>query len=274
MDSRQISSFKELFKKHKYLYLKNYLYNYLLRKRAVEKCFSHDHPDLILEIGSGISPLVINYHRIVYSDVSFEAIQALKRDHGRGYYVVADGAHLPFKANTFSHIICSEVLEHIKNDRQALAESRRSLSKPHGCLIITVPHRKCYFGYDDRYVRHYRRYELTEIRERLQSAGLEPKLIQKVLGPLEKITMLAVVLLFSIINRDKHGEMALSKPSAVRLTDLSILIFRWMNQFYKGFVWLDAKLMPLSFATVVLIKSAIPEQGCHDNEKGKFYIDR
>lgn len=267
MDNRPIRSFRELFSKNKYLCLKNYLYNYLLRKRAIEKCLSQDDPALILEIGSGISPLVINYHRIVYSDVSFEAIQILKRDHGRGYFVVADGVHLPFKANTFSHIICSEVLEHIKNDRKALAESRRSLRKPHGSLIITVPHRKCYFSYDDRYVQHYRRYELTEIKERLQSAGLQPSLIQKVLGPLEKFTMLPIVFLYSILNRYEHGEMALGKPVTVRMRDPSVLIFRWMNQFYKGFAWLDAKLMPLSFATVVLIKSTIMEQEPIDDEK-------
>ena len=269
MDNRSISSFKELFKKHKYLYLKNHLYNYLLRKRAIAKCFSHVHPDLILEIGSGISPLVMNYHQIVYSDVSFEAIKILKRNHGRGYYVVADGTHLPFKGNTFSHIICSEVLEHLKNDRKALAESHRSLRKPHGCLIITVPHRKCYFSYDDRYVQHYRRYELTDIIERLQSTGLEPNLIQKVLGPLEKITMLAVVFLFSIINRRKPVEMDLNQTAAVKTIDLFVLIFRWLNQFYKGFAWLDANLMPLSFATVVLIKSAIPEKRHSDDEKSK-----
>ena len=34
--------FQELFKEHKYLAFKNYLYNYLLRKRAVEKCLRHE----------------------------------------------------------------------------------------------------------------------------------------------------------------------------------------------------------------------------------------
>jgi ubiquinone/menaquinone biosynthesis C-methylase UbiE len=256
MNYPKTNGFQEFFKEHKYLAFKNYLYNYLLRKRAVEKCLRHERPDLMLEVGSGISPLLTDLGHVVYSDVSFEAMNILKKTINNGHYVVADGTRLPFRSDSFSHTICSEVLEHIQDDRQALRELARILRKPNGSLIITVPHRKGYFGYDDLYVKHYRRYELAEIKERLQAAGLEPILIQKVLGPLEKITMLVVIRFFSLLNRSHPSPRATGEPLEGRLKKLPVVIFEWLNLIYKGYVWLDAKIMPLSLATVILIKSS------------------
>ena len=261
MDRQKTRSFQEFFKEDKYLSLKNYLYNYLLRKRAIVKCLKNDHPELLLEVGSGISPLVADTGNIVYSDISFEAISILKQNRAAGHYVVADGMQLPFKANSFSHIICSEVLEHIENDRQMIAEIFRTLKKPQGNLIVTVPHRKRYFAYDDHYVKHYRRYEIIEIKERLQSVGLRPILIQKVLGPLEKITMLPVVFLFSILNKGRPVKRIHRPPLGLRLNDMMIWGIKWINRFYAGYVWLDAKIMPPSLATVILIKSKVSSSG-------------
>lgn len=45
---------------------------------------------------------------------------------------------LPYENNSFDLIICSEVLEHLKDDKKALKELHRVL-KPNGKLIITVP---------------------------------------------------------------------------------------------------------------------------------------
>ena len=260
MDSRETRTFQQLFKEEKYLSLKNYLYNYLLRKRAIEKCFKNDHVEWILEVGSGISPIVTGTVNIVYSDISVDAISVLKQIRPDGYYVVADGEHLPFKAGTYSHVICSEVLEHLKNDGRMIAEIFRTLQKPHGSLIVTVPHRKCYFSYDDRFVMHYRRYELMEIKKRLLTVGLQPIVIQKVLGPLEKITMLLVVFLFALLNKKRPAKIEHGQTPKLQLTDFMILAAKWLNRFYAGYVWLDAKIMPFSFATVILIKSTIPRK--------------
>ena len=260
MNNIEINRFQDFFTDHQYLSLKNYLYNYLLRKRAVKKCLSHERLELILEIGSGISPLASNFSNVIYSDISFEAIKFLKEIQKSGHYVVADGMCLPFKSNTYSHTICSEVLEHMKDDRLTIAEIYRTLKKPHGNVIITVPHRRCYFGYDDRYVKHYRRYELPQIKERLQSAGLEPVLIHKVLGPLEKITMIPVVFLFSNIQKHRPGSNSDKATRNIRLMNLFALVFKWINLFYTGFAWLDAKIMPQSLATVILIKSAVSKK--------------
>ena len=77
-----------------YVLLKNYLYNYLLRRRAVRKCWNKGSRGLILEVGSGLSPMMEASERIVYSELSFAALRTLKRRQGAGYYVVAD-ARIP-----------------------------------------------------------------------------------------------------------------------------------------------------------------------------------
>ena len=250
-------NFQQLFKDKKYVSAKNYLYNYLIRKRSVQKRLNNQRAGWVLEVGSGISPLAGDGRNIVYSDISFKALSILKKSQTATNCVVADGAHLPFKANTYTCTICSEVLEHLPDDRPAISEIFRTLKKPDGRLILTVPHRWRYFGFDDRFVKHYRRYEITDIKKRLQTAGLEPVLIQKVLGPLEKATMLAVVYLFSIITGSKSlpGNGTNSLKSG--FVDFMIFIFKWFNRFYMGYVWLDARIMPRSFSTVILIDSRV-----------------
>ena len=81
--------------------------------------------------------------------------------------------HLPFKSGAFSHTVCSEVLEHLRNDQQALKEMARVL-KSSGGFIVTFPHRKCYFANDDCFVEHFRHYELHEMQDRLTGVGLRP----------------------------------------------------------------------------------------------------
>ena len=255
MDPNDVNRFEDFFKEGKYVLLKNYLYNYLLRKRAIEKCLQQESTALILEVGSGISPVVTKFKRIVYSDLSYDAVKILKQTQKTGYYVVADGMHLPFRSSRFSHIICSEVLEHLECDLQALREMARTLRQPSGSLIVTVPHRKCYFTNDDYFVKHQRRYEFSEIKNRLRVSGLDPVQTQKVLGPLEKITMILVVFFFNIIQKHRPDKNIVKNGRSFRFITLFAVLFKWMNLFYQGYVWLDAKIMPRSFSSVILIKS-------------------
>jgi ubiquinone/menaquinone biosynthesis C-methylase UbiE len=249
--------FQELFKEEKYLTLKNCLYNYLLRKRAVKKCLLAETLQWVLEIGSGISPLTMHSEHTIYSDVSMDAIRFLKHQHDKGFYVVADAGQLPFKPSVFSHVICSEVLEHIEDDLAAIRELARILRKPLGCLVITIPHRKCYFTNDDYFVKHHRRYELAEIKHKLLAAGLRPIDMRKVLGPLEKITMSAAVYLYSILQKCRLPKGKSLKRGQRQPMHVFTISFKWANLIYKLFAWLDASIMPLSFSSVILIKSVV-----------------
>ena len=146
MYHQNLESFQDLFKENSYIFLKNHLYNYLLRKSSIEKIFRHEDVELILEIGSGISPVMTLSDRIIYSDLSLTALQILKKTQPKGWFVVADGMNLPFKPGVFSHTISSEVIEHMSDDVKALKELAHTM-KENGYLILTFPHRKFYFSF-------------------------------------------------------------------------------------------------------------------------------
>lgn len=253
MTSAGDNRFQEFFEDEKYIALKNYLYNYLLRKRAVEKAMQNEEKSVVLEIGSGLSPVLISRDRVVYSDLSFSALKTLKHAHASAHCVVADGMNLPFKADAFSHAISSEVLEHLADDRKAVHEIAHVI-QPGGCLVVTFPHRHFYYSHDDRFVNHYRRYELSEILSMLNEAGLRPVFVRKVLGPLEKATMLMVTACLSLVQRgggNRSTNMRQTRPA-----EIVISFFKWANRFYAGLAWIDASIMPRALSTVLLIKAA------------------
>jgi len=253
----QTNRFQDFFEEDRYVVLKNHLYNYQLRRRAVEHTFEDEPYERILEVGSGISPVMTQTDHIVYSELSFLALQTLKRIHGRGQHVVADAMHLPFKPGAFSHTICSEVLEHLPDDRAALRELARATA-PGGHLIVTFPHRKFYFSNDDRFVNHFRRYELAEMEQRLTEVGVRPVLVRKVLGPLEKLTSMVLVLGFAQIQRRQSSSRRPARPSL--WMSAATGLFKWANRLYAVLVGLDARIMPRALSTVLLIKGEKVEQ--------------
>ena len=52
--------------------------------------------------------------------------------------LIADAHFLPFKDESFSQVVCTEVLEHLESPIQALREIKRVLKKK-GVVFITVP---------------------------------------------------------------------------------------------------------------------------------------
>jgi hypothetical protein len=102
---------------------------------------------------------------------------------GKRAMMRADITRLPFQSQSYDFILCSHVLEHVPDDRKALAEFTRIL-KPGGMAIIAVPicgahtfedktvkttwERVVMFGQSD-HVRSYGR----DIVDRFRDAGLQ-----------------------------------------------------------------------------------------------------
>ena len=88
---------------------------------------------------------------------------------------------LPFANGTFDYVVCSEVLEHLLEDRRAMAELTRVL-KPGGLMAVTVPRwgpeLVCWAlssAYHEAEGGHVRIYRGSELVRRLESVGLEPQ---------------------------------------------------------------------------------------------------
>ncbi len=73
-------------------------------------------------------------------------------------------------ANSYDSVLCSEVVEHIKDDKTAL-EILFSLLKPNGVLVLTVPAFKLLLSEFDIKEGHYRRYSKKEISLLVEQTG-------------------------------------------------------------------------------------------------------
>ena len=117
--------FREFFRDKTYIKIKNSLFNYKNRKEQIKKYFLK-FTDLnklkqndfsIMDIGSGISPVSPLPKKTVYIDISPESAEIMS---SWGYKAeVGNINKLKFRNNNFDVILCSEVLEHIKDYKKA-----------------------------------------------------------------------------------------------------------------------------------------------------------
>lgn len=77
-----------------------------------------------------------------------------------------------FKTRKFNTIVCINVLEHIKNDEQALKNIYKLL-EPGGRLILLVPAHAFLYNAIDQSIGHFRRYEKDELINILLQNGFE-----------------------------------------------------------------------------------------------------
>ena len=97
--------------------------------------------------------------------------------HRRGFsgVVCGDAERLPFDDGRFDLVTATDVLEHVSDDRRALAEMRRVASSG-GVLLLTVPAYRWLWSPEDEGLGHHRRYTYGRLRERLIEAGWAPAL--------------------------------------------------------------------------------------------------
>jgi SAM-dependent methyltransferase len=138
----------------------------------------------VLEIGAGIGNLTRNLssHRKMYvaSDIDGEHLARLgTRFHNRPnfqvcYCDVADPAAFRDFTARFDSVICLNVVEHVEDDRMALANISSALVQG-GRAIVLVPQDQSIYGTLDKVLGHYRRYAEAELRQRMEDAGLHVK---------------------------------------------------------------------------------------------------
>jgi len=100
------------------------------------------------------------------------------RSGGSHLVLRGDALRLPFRDTHFDRVICSEVLEHVPDDRQAVRELTRVL-KDDGTLAVSVPtyfSETVYWRLSRKYHHqpggHIRKYRLRELAELLREHGL------------------------------------------------------------------------------------------------------
>ncbi|HLN03128.1 MAG TPA: glycosyltransferase [Bryobacteraceae bacterium] len=138
----------------------------------------------VLEIGAGIGNLTrkLSSRRKMYvaSDIDEEHLARLgTRFHSRPNFQVChcdvvDPNDFRAFAERFDSVICLNVVEHVEDDRLALANISSALVKG-GRAVVLVPQDQSIYGTLDKVLGHHRRYEEAQLRQRMEEAGLRVK---------------------------------------------------------------------------------------------------
>ncbi len=156
---------------------------YVARRQILDALIEREvRPDRgarILEIGCGTGhnlPMLQRFGTVEAAELDPEARKLAEQRLGRPIHVDA----LPDLADKvdgkFDLIALLDVLEHVADDRGALAAIRRML-KPGGALLVTVPINKWMWTAHDEAHHHHRRYAPAEIAALAREAGLGVQLL-------------------------------------------------------------------------------------------------
>ncbi len=157
--------------------------------------FAHQ---LILDVGCGVGTLALYLAkkgaRVVGVNISPQAI--VIANHARDVNHLTEAAFISGELQpgepTFDGAVCTEVIEHIRNDAQFLRTIHSHL-KNQAFLYLTTPSRDNwlfrhgYYRQFDQQVGHLRRYTAASITQLLTDNGFEVLSLKSVEGPLRNM---------------------------------------------------------------------------------------
>ncbi|HET9904302.1 MAG TPA: class I SAM-dependent methyltransferase [Xanthobacteraceae bacterium] len=128
----------------------------------------------VLDVGTGTGANLRmlrdnGFRNVTGTDASPEAVKYCAAK-GLGEVQLGDIVSLPFAGGHFDLVLATDVIEHVDDDRGALAELYRVLA-PGGHLLLTVPAFPSLWGLQDEVAHHKRRYRMQGLRELVHSNG-------------------------------------------------------------------------------------------------------
>lgn len=244
-----------------------------LKRRAVRILGGLDLKagDKVLDVGCGdgfflylISALPIKLTLVGFdNDKRILTIARKNLANTRLRLAYGDVTTMPFAENSFNQAIMTEVLEHVKNERKALAEVHRIL-KPNGKLILTVPSYNFPFLWDPLnwilqnifgihisgtnffagiWARHLRLYNRENLQELINNAGFKIEEVEELTTrclPFNHYLVNVVArLLYDVkptsaildfLNKFKN----VKKPLLIRLAFFLVNTFDKLNDIFPG----------------------------------------
>ncbi len=182
----------------------------------------------ILEVGSGIGNLtqfILNKELVVATDIEDAHLAILQKKFGDKPNVrilkadFMDDVAPVFTPLAIDTIMCSNVLEHIKDDRKAL-ENMYNLLVPGGHVVLLVPAFMWLYGSLDENLLHHRRYTRDELVEKFTTAGFS---VRKTMW----MNMFGIPGWF--LNA-RIRKVATLPPSQLRLYDKLVPVFRTVEK--------------------------------------------
>lgn len=130
----------------------------------------------ILDVGCGAGDIfhhLRRYGRIKGIEVDARPAAVAK---SRGYDVCQGDATrgIPFPGASFDLVTALDAIEHVDDDAAILCEAHRLL-RSNGILAITTPAFQWLWSHNDVLNAHKRRYDVRELRQRIEQAGFRIK---------------------------------------------------------------------------------------------------
>lgn len=189
-----------------------------IRNSYILKYLIPSQKDKILDIGCGVgyfSSLLSDHGAEVWGiDISVESIDICKLTVGENF-TVGNAESLEFNNQIFDKVLCSEVLDHVKDDRKAIEEMFLVL-KPKGILVVTVPSTDGVFGskikrimhdHDDGPEKHEREgYTKQEITDLIEYVGFKTENVNYTMVFFTEIIMGITKLAYSKKAKEDHLE--------------------------------------------------------------------
>ena len=166
---------------------------FYLARRALHREIAACAPDLtgrLLDVGCGRKPYRDLFEVDEYIGLEIDTEATRSRGYADQFY---DGHRFPFDDSSVDAIICNQVLEHVFNPSEFLAEIRRVL-RPAGKLLLTVP-----FAWDEHEQPHdYARYSSFGLKYLLAAHGFEIQRYGKTLADASVIAQLLNAYVFKV----------------------------------------------------------------------------
>lgn len=146
-----------------------------LFRRLIER-FASDRDAPVLDVGTSTGTnlrllVEMGFHEVTGLDASEEAIRFCA-EKGLPRVCHGDMTAMPFEADHFGLALATDVVEHVDDDMQAVAEVARVLA-PGGIALFTVPAFQSLWGLQDEVSHHKRRYRRAGFRRLIETSGLE-----------------------------------------------------------------------------------------------------
>jgi SAM-dependent methyltransferase len=195
-------------------------------KNILNECI--DQNENWLDVGCGTKPyetiFLKNGAKYTGIDVDVSGRDAtLKMPH-----LIFDGINIPYPDNYFEGVICTQVLEHVIDEKKIIQEIFRVL-KPKGKIVISVPF--CYSEHEKPY--DFRRFTSFGLKHSFEKAGFVNLVLYKELSAIQTLATL-----FSV-----YVSNNLTIPIPILGTLVSTIIFMPINllAFFLSYVLPDKK---------------------------------
>lgn len=119
-----------------------------------------------------IGSLFLDNNKVTFADIEEEYLKKINKHENATIKKIDLTKKLPFKKDSFDVVICSDVTEHIKDDK-AVIKNLLGVLKKDGLLILTNPAYSKYYGEHDRLIGHYRRYDKKDYLNMAKENNLE-----------------------------------------------------------------------------------------------------